>query len=298
MIGGDGMRGETEMMGLLLGVAREDERIRAVYLNGSRANPNAPRDSYQDYDVVFVVTETAPFLADKSWVLRFGRPLIVQEPDWNDNWAGYSGETPDFSKRYAWLMLFDDGNRIDLSIEVREEAIQGACGDGLTVVLLDKDGLLPEIPAPTDAGYHISKPSEGHYLACCNDFWWCLNNVAKGIARDELSYAKYMLEVVVRGELHTMMDWYIGTLAGFGLSTGKHGKYYRKYLPEDVYQRYCRTYAGSDYEEIWAAVDAMCGLFHTLALAVAGAFGYEYRQDEEEGMRVYLGKVRDGAYDD
>ncbi len=40
------MRSQSEMMDLILGVAKKDERIRAVYLNGSRANPNAPKDIF------------------------------------------------------------------------------------------------------------------------------------------------------------------------------------------------------------------------------------------------------------
>jgi hypothetical protein len=38
------MRNEKEMLDLILDFANEDERIRAVILNGSLANPNAPRD--------------------------------------------------------------------------------------------------------------------------------------------------------------------------------------------------------------------------------------------------------------
>ena len=52
------MRTEKEMMDLILGVAKKDERIRAVYMNGSRTNPNAARDILQDYDIVYVVEET------------------------------------------------------------------------------------------------------------------------------------------------------------------------------------------------------------------------------------------------
>ena len=33
------MRSEEEMMHLILQVAKDDERVRAVYLNGSRTNP-------------------------------------------------------------------------------------------------------------------------------------------------------------------------------------------------------------------------------------------------------------------
>lgn len=38
-------------------------------------------------------------------------------------------------------------------------------------------------------------------------------------------------------------------------------------------------------------VDVMCDLFHMLVLAVAVYFGFTYRQEEEAGMREYLGKT-------
>ena len=70
------MRTEQEMFNLILDFARDDERIRVVTMNGSRANPNAPRDAYQDYDIVYVVTEMASFLADDAWLDYFGRRVI------------------------------------------------------------------------------------------------------------------------------------------------------------------------------------------------------------------------------
>ena len=36
------MRSEQEMLDLILSIARRDDRIRVVIMNGSRANPNAP----------------------------------------------------------------------------------------------------------------------------------------------------------------------------------------------------------------------------------------------------------------
>lgn len=53
------MRSEEEMYRLILDTARKDSRVRAVYMNGSRTNPNAPRDILQDYDIVYVVSNTA-----------------------------------------------------------------------------------------------------------------------------------------------------------------------------------------------------------------------------------------------
>ncbi len=50
------MRTEDEMYSLILGIAKQDERIRAVYMNGSRTNPNVPKDIFQDFDVVYAIS--------------------------------------------------------------------------------------------------------------------------------------------------------------------------------------------------------------------------------------------------
>lgn len=55
------MRSEEEMLELILNVAKNDKRIRAVLLTGSRANPSAPRDAYQDYDITYFVKDVTPF---------------------------------------------------------------------------------------------------------------------------------------------------------------------------------------------------------------------------------------------
>ena len=51
------LRTEQEMIGLILSVAKTDERIRAVSMEGSRANSAVPKDQYQDYDITYYVTD-------------------------------------------------------------------------------------------------------------------------------------------------------------------------------------------------------------------------------------------------
>ena len=55
------MRSEREMYELILGYAEQDPRVRGVILNGSRADPNRLLDSFRDYDIVYLVTDVAPF---------------------------------------------------------------------------------------------------------------------------------------------------------------------------------------------------------------------------------------------
>ncbi len=161
------MRNEQEMLDLIINIAKDDERIRAVYMNGSRTNPNVPKDIFQDYDVVYVVTETASFIKDKTWINAFGDLIMMQEPDKNDFGREFDFG---FTRSYAFLMLFTDGSRIDLRIQTKEVMFEEYEKDKLTLPFIDKDNLLPAIPYPNDIDYHVKKPSKGEYDSYTNNF--------------------------------------------------------------------------------------------------------------------------------
>ncbi|WP_142413890.1 aminoglycoside 6-adenylyltransferase [Hathewaya massiliensis] len=287
------MRDEQEILDLILKVAMEDERIRAVYMGGSRTNPNVRKDVYQDYDIVYVVTETKSFLDNRSWISVFGDLAMSQEPDLVDIAFGIKH---DFNLRYTWLMLFKDGVRIDLGIEIKEEMLENYTNNKLTISLLDKDNILPKIPPSSDEDYWIRKPTELQYRACCNEFWWCLNNVAKGIARDELTYAMWMFNVVVRDMLVKMIEWYIGVNTDFSVSAGKQGKFFKNYLPKNIYEMYSKTYSDCDYNNFWMSTFNTCELFRTIALIVSEHLGYIYNQSEDTNMTEYLIKVKNNFF--
>ena len=75
------MRPESEILSLLVSTAENDPRIRAAYLEGSRVDPGAKKDLLRDYDVEFIVRETASFRSDREWIKRFGDILFMQYPE-------------------------------------------------------------------------------------------------------------------------------------------------------------------------------------------------------------------------
>lgn len=282
------MRSEEEMFRLILDTARADERVRAVLLNGSRANPAAPRDAFQDYDVVYVVTDTAPFAADPGYIRAFGDPVMVQMPE--------TLRDPFGDGRFIWLALFEDGVRVDLQVQPvdRFRAMQG--DDSETIPLLDKDGILPAYPPASDRDYHLRPPAALDYASCCSDFWWCQQNAAKGIRRDELPYAVTMLQRYVRDSLEEMIGWFIGVRHGFDRSAGKAGKYFKRYLDAETYARYLATFSDADPARLWRAMEEMGGLFRDLARAVGDRFGFAYPEEDDRRMTAYLARVRTGDW--
>lgn len=285
------MRSEEEMMGVILDTAEADDRVLAAYLKGSRANPEVPRDIYRDYDVMYVVKETESMIRDTSWMERFGKIALKQEQDDDFGYGDRFGIRQKYDESYSWLLLFEDGSRIDIGIELPGVMREGRNRNKLFVPLLDKGAFLPELPPPTDEEFHIKKPAEKQFMGCCNEFYWCLCDVAKGMARDELPFAMTTYNTLVRNMLELMLDWYIGTETDFSVSAGKLNKYFKRYLPAGFYHAYVHTYTDGDYANFRAAVDAACLLFRRAALHVAGYFGYQYPGNYEEAFRGYLKNI-------
>lgn len=278
------MRKEAEMLELITAVAQQDCRISAAYLEGSRANSSAPGDIFQDYDVVYIVDDTRPFIEDKSWIDRFGLRLYMQRPEES---VYYTSNT---EKSYGWLIQLADGNRLDLHVCTKDTALSSL---RLYRVLVDKDGIMPKAIEDSDEIYWVRRPSQGEFACTCNEFWWCLNNVAKGLWRDELPYVMDMIDFHVRPMLRRILEWRIGAETEFSLSVGKSAKYMKRYLDKGAYERYLSTYPRADCEEIWQAVMSMCVLFDETACDVANRLGLVYDLKEAEAAFSYLKHVRE-----
>lgn len=288
------MRSVKEMFDLIINTAKNDDRIRAVYMNGSRTNPNVKKDIFQDYDIVYVVTETESFIKDKNWVDVFGKKIIMQLPDESDKIL-YGKDN--FSRSYGYLMQFTDGNRIDLTIETPDMALEKIKNDKLTIVLLDKDNILPVIPEPTDKDYWVKRPTQELFNICCNEFWWVILYIAKGLWREEIPYAMDCLNYWVRPQLMKMLSWYAGFKTNFSCSMGKSGKNLKEYIPEDMWKRYLKTYPCAEISSIWDSVFIMADLFEETAVKVSDELNLKYNFEEASNSKSYLKHISELSQD-
>jgi aminoglycoside 6-adenylyltransferase len=235
------MRSEQELLDLILTTAKSDDRIRAVILSGLRTNPNAPRDIFQDFEILYLVTHVAPFIDDHTWIQRFGELMIVQMPE------AMHDPPPQNDGSFVYLMLFTDGNRIDLTLFPLANLTALAI-DSLSVLLLDKDNHFAPFPPPSDSDYLPKMPTAQAFFDCCNEFWWVCPGVAKGLWREELPYAKHNFERFVREQLMKMLTWYVGSKTHFSHSPGKFGKYLKQYLEPELWEMLEQTYSDADTE--------------------------------------------------
>jgi len=278
------MRTETEMYNLILGTATADERIRAVILNGSRANPRARKDPFQDFDIVYLVTDVKPFREDMNWIDRFGERMILQLPDDVDGLQQAEHDP------ITYLIQFMDGNRIDLTL-IPVERLNMMEEDSLTIALLDKDGILPAYPPPDDSSTLPQPPTEFQFDNCCNEFWWVSAYVAKGLWRGELIFARSLLEEVMRKELMKMMTWYHGVRTGFHNNPGKYGKYLQADIEPELWEMLLATFRDDTIEHTWQSLFVMGELFRMVGLRVGDHFGYTYPADDDRRVSAHLQHV-------
>ncbi len=285
-------RTELEMLNLTLSVAKNLETVRAVVLQGSRANPNVPADAWQDFDMVFLVDDLESLIADRQWIDQFGERIIMQMPETMEL------PVPARNGSFSFLMLFKDGNRIDLTL-IPISDWEHLAQDSLSVLLLDKDKRFKAFPPASEQDYYLQQPTQKTFQNCCNEFWWTGTYVAKGLQRAEVTYAKAMQETVVRSMLDQMIRWHIGTVHDFDVNPGKFGKFYRKYLETDDWEKLLKTYADASIPNTWAALFQMVSLFEQMAGTVARKFGFNYNSREAQNVKDYLkGQFQKDGSDD
>ena len=278
------MRNKEEMMKLIMDVAINDERIRAVTMEGSRASKNATHDQYCDFDICYIVSDIREFTKDNKWVEIFGEILIVQyRMDWYSHPYNYAGHD-----NFAYLIQFKDGNRIDLTLidvcNIDKE--QGCCEP--RIVLLNKDNFKELKQINDESVFYIQKPSEMEYYNTCNEFRWLSVYISKGLCREELYYAKYAYDVLMMEMFIKMLNWKIGVDNDFNVTTGDHSKYLKRFLTLEEMKRFHSVFPNGTYEDIWSKLYVIYDYFAEIAKYVGEALKYNFDAKETEEVRSFL----------
>ncbi|MGF7143590.1 hypothetical protein HNQ56_002017 [Anaerotaenia torta] len=96
-------------MKLIINFANSDERVRIVGMEGSRTNVNILKDEFQDFDITYFVNDISEFTKSDEWLSYFGNIIMMQKPEDMELF-------PAEIEGYSYLMLFDDYNKIDLTL--------------------------------------------------------------------------------------------------------------------------------------------------------------------------------------
>ncbi len=263
-------RSEAQMLRLISQTAKSLQ-VDAVAMSGSRTNPKAPKDEFQDYDVVYVVDDLDNLTSDLSWLDKFGTRIIEQH-----NVLG---------NRRLYLMLFEDGNRIDLTLCPTEYIQEWVDSEADYTVLKDEKGLF--VPySPNPQRYWTSPASAIEFDKACNEFWWVSAYVVKGICRKQVIYATDHLYGICQQELLKVLAWQVVSDRGT-VDIGKNYKYLFQYLPAEKEKEFSALLDFSSVEKLTQSLFATMQLFHQEAQFLANKMGFDYDKEVAEKMMRY-----------
>ena len=267
---GINMRAETEMLDIILKTA-ETLQVKAVAMSGSRTNPKAPKDEFQDYDVVYLVDNLENLISDLSWLDQFGKRIIEQEVG--------------LGQRRLFLMLFEDGNRIDLTLCPKQQIQEWVDSEADYTVLKDDKGLFESYP-PSPKRYWTNPASQTDFEKACNEFWWVSAYVVKGICRKQVIYATDHLYGICQQELLKVLSWQVASDRG-KVDIGKNYKYLFTYLSAEKEKEFSNLLDFSSIEKLTKSLFATMQLFHQEAQSLANKMGFNYDKEVAERMIEY-----------
>ena len=264
------MRTDQEILGLILQIAKKLQ-VDAVALSGSRTDEQAPKDEFQDYDVVYLVDDIDNLTSDLSWLDQFGKRVIEQEVT--------------LGHRRLYLMLFEDGNRIDLTLCPKEHINEWIASEADYTVLVDEKGLF-ESYSPSPQRFWTSPASETDFEKTCNEFWWVSAYVVKGICRKQIIYATDHLYGICQQELLKILAWQVASDRG-AVDIGKNYKYLFNYFPIEKEKEFSALLDFSILDKITQSLFATMQLFHQEAQYLAQKMGFKYEKEVAEKMMRY-----------
>ena len=258
------------MLNLILKTAKKLQ-VEAVALSGSRTGTKAPKDEFQDYDVVYIVDDLDNLTSDLSWLEQFGKRLIEQHVL--------------LDQRHLYLMLFEDGNRIDLTLCPKENIKEWVDSESKFIVLEDEKGLF-ESYSPSPKRYWTSPATETDFEKVCNEFWWVSAYVVKGICRNQVIYATDHLYGICQQELLKLLAWQVVADKGT-VDIGKNYKYLFNYLPAEKEKEFSSLLDFASLDKIIQSLFATMELFHQEAQRLAQKLGFDYDKEVAEKMIEY-----------
>ena len=264
------MRAETEMLDLILQTAKTLQ-VKAVAMSGSRTNQNVPKDEFQDYDVVYVVDDFDNLTSDLSWLDYFGKRIIEQEVV--------------LDHRRLYLMLFEDGNRIDLTLCPKDHIQEWVDSEAGFTVLEDPEHLFEPYSQNLER-YWTSPATETNFVKSCNEFWWVSAYVVKGICRNQLIYATDHLYGICQQEFLKILAWQVASDRG-KVDIGKNYKYLFNYLPAEKEKEFSSLLDFASLDKIIQSLLATMQLFHREAQRLAQKLGFDYDKEVAEKMIEY-----------
>lgn len=271
--------------------AQANDDIRAAFVVGSQARTDHPADAWADLDIILFARNVEHYQNTTDWI-------AVLAPVW----IALAGRT--VAGDPERLVLFEGGVQVDFVLhssdvlaQVPQMLASGNIPDTIvrgTRVLLDKDGALAQMPAPSRPRAP-QPPDAATFRDALDNFWFSAVYCAKQLRRGEL----WMFQNGSGGmqwRLLQMAEWHARAVHGGDYDTWHGGKFIAEWADADVFADLRRTFAHLDTLDGWQALQARLDVFHRLAQDVAAQYGLPYPTDLAAQIGDCVTGLRRGAH--
>ncbi len=271
--------------------AQANDDIRAAFVVGSQARPDHPADEWADLDIILFAHSVERYQNTTDWIAALA-PV----------WISLAGRT--VAGDPERLVLFEGGVQVDFVFrssnvlaQVPQMLASGNIPDTIrrgTRVLLDKDGALAQLPAPSRPPAS-PPPDATAFREALDHFWFSAVYCARQLRRGEL-WLFQNSSGGMQWRLLQMAEWHARAVHGGEYDTWHGGKFIAEWADADVYTELRRTFAHLDRQDSWQALQARLEVFHRLAQAVAAQYGLPYPTELKAQMDAYVTGLRRGAH--
>lgn len=256
--------------------------IRAIHLVGSAARTDHPADQYSDRDILLFVTDPDSHVY-LDWVQNYA-----------PTWAVIHEE---HAPTRLWIIFFKGDHKVhwsvnavaDLQSIVDKQELWTDHERGYKI-LIDKDGLSAQMPAPT-IRLPYDPPSEEQFIKLVEKYCFGLAYVGSHLKRRNLWTVKQLSSVQQRFFLQ-MLEWHTHATHDGYIDTWNRGQFMQEWVSVDIWQELHSIFAHFDAEDSWRALFAGMTLFRRLAEETAAKSGFSFPTQMVDEVTAYVEGLR------
>lgn len=277
---------QTDFLNKITNWAKEDENIRSLLVEGSVAQGSA--DELSDVDVSIFARDIESLINDNSWISKIANVWVYSPDKYNFN----------NSAIHTRLVIYEGGVKVDYSlwnVNLIEQLINSNNSKKFTTgykVILDKDGLLKNLPQPSSKFRVSQKPSEEEFIFTIKEFWFESYHVAKYLKREDLWMVKSR-DWAIKELLLTIMEWQTLAKNNWNTDVKWMGKNIKQWLEPEIYNRLNNIFGHFDLEDSWKSLLTNIDLFRDLSKEVAKLLNYSYPEDVDKNLTSFINKLHE-----
>ena len=272
-----------QLQSQLVAWAESVQAVSVILVVGSQARQVKPADEYSDLDISLYVSWNDEYEDEfyLHWMRDFAPVWMILE------------EHHDETK--SWLILYQGGIKVDFSVTpvgalqslIDEKTLWDAQQRGYQI-LLDKDGIAVQLPAPTPfSPPPYTPPTQEQFVKRVEGYFYGAVYVAKQIRRGNLWKIKWA-DQIQQTMLLEMLEWHAHATHDSPMDTYYRGDFMRDWVSEATWQELHNVFAHFNAADSQNSLITSVRLFTRLTEETAVKLGYEYPQGMVEEVTDYL----------